>query len=128
MATLDQATRRALALGASLELDGKVINASHQKLTVVLQKPAAPAPPAPPAPPPPDPMAIIKPLIEAQAIQAAAQNESISNILIALLAEINKPKTEGAPRALPIAFDLERDKNTNLLKRIVPVYRLGALN
>lgn len=124
--TPEQLKRHALALGAELEIDGKTMNASRQQLRVVPAKPAPAAAPAAPPPPPPDPMASIKPLIEAQAIQAVAQNESIQGILIALLAEVSKPREDGAPR--PIAFDLERDKNTNLLKRIVPVYRRGALN
>lgn len=124
--TPDQLTRRALRMGAELEVDGKTINASRQQLHVVPAKKAAPAVTAP-APPPADPLAGIQPLIEAQARVASAQSESIAGIMGALLAELSKPR-DGAARPMPVAFDLVRDTETQLLKRIVPVYRTGALN
>jgi hypothetical protein len=127
--TPEQLTRRALALGAELEIDGRTINASRQRLAVVPQpKKPAPAPAAPAAPAPtPDPLAGIAPLIEAQARVASAQSESITAIMGALLAELSKPR-DGTPRPLPVAFDIERDSETTLITRIVPVYRQGALN
>ncbi len=125
----DKLKRRALAMGAELEMDGKTINAARQQLRVVPTKAPAPAAVAAPAAAavPADPLVGIKPLIEAQARVASAQSESITAMLSALLGELSKPR-EGQPRAMPVAFDLVRDTETQLLKRIVPVYRNGALN
>lgn len=125
--TPEQLRRRALALGAELEVDGKTINASRQQLRVVPTKAPPPATPEP-APAPADPLAGIKPLLEAQARVASAQSESIAGMMAALLAELSKPREAGQPRAMPIAFNLVRDTETQLLKQIVPVYRTGSLN
>lgn len=110
MTTLEQARRRALALGAELEVDGRRINAGRQRLTVVPKPPQAPEPPpAPPAPPPRDPL---RDLIAMQAAVAHQQAETLGKVLADITGRLEPKiieKTVQAPRLQPIVIRVVRN-------------------
>lgn len=141
--------RRAMALGAELEIDGKTINAGRQQLRVVQAKPAAAAPAEPmePAAPQPDPLAAIAQAMTLQTQIAAAQAEGQMRVLSEMLdrvldraaptpaapreaapapsAEIAlpAPPTTAAPATLimPVQFKVLRD-TTGWAQGLEPVY------
>lgn len=95
--------RRAMALGAELEIDGKTINAGRQQLRVVPTKPAAAAPAAPmePAAPQSDPLAAIAQAMTLQTQIAAAQAEGQMRVLSEMLDRVlgkSAPMQPAAPR------------------------------
>lgn len=116
--------RRALALGAELEIDGKTLNSGRQQLRVVPAKtvPPKPQPAPPPAQPAPDPIAGIKDVVVEQGRIAAEQGQRLAAVVAALVSAMQKPAPVGSTRPMPVAFDIKRDDRTGLMTRIVPVY------
>lgn len=105
--------RRAMALGAELEIDGKTINAGRQQLRVVPTKPAAAAPAAQlePAAPQSDPLAAIAQAMTLQTQIAAAQAEGQMRVLSEMLDRVldraaptpaAPSEVAPAPRAEPV--------------------------
>lgn len=140
--------RRALALGAELEIDGKTINAGRQQLRVV-QPRAVPQEPTAPAPTKPmdqaDPLAVMAQAMTLQTQIAAAQAEGTMRVLAEMLDKVMgksaAPATEpvaapkpaaaadpapavaAAPAALilPVSFKVLRD-NTGWAQGLEPTY------
>lgn len=94
--------RRALALGAELEIDGKTINAGRQQLRVVQpravpQAATAPAPEAAPAQS--DAMAMMAQAMTLQTQIAAAQAEGTMRVLAELVDRVLGKAPQAAPAA-----------------------------
>lgn len=114
--SLADATRLAAQAGASLEVDGRVINAGAERAAASMPRPAPPPPPAPA----PDPMAGIRDLMLTQAQLGAAQGDSFARVMAQVLEVMQSMRAQPGPPRLPVAFDIVRVDGQPT--RIVPIY------
>lgn len=113
MTTLEQARRRALALGAELEVDGRKINAGRQRLSVVPKTADAPTPAGPAKR---DKLDVLVELATLQ-MQAQAQHSALMGKALTAFAGRFEPPPAPPPeiievpqkRLQPIAFRVLRD-------------------
>jgi hypothetical protein len=121
----DKLRRRALALGAQLEIDGKTINAGRQQLRVAGARaaPTAPAPEARQAAPAGDAMAQALELHTRVSAQAEATTralaELVNNVLTA--APTAPRETKPQPIVMPVSFAVVRDEEGRA-QRLEPTY------
>ena len=121
---LAEATRLAAQSGATMEVAGRVVNASGSRTAFG----KAEVKPAPPPEPTTDPQQDkIADLVQMQTRLAAAQGEAMNRMVSEVLRELQKPAEPGTPKPMPLAFDVIRD-DKGLISRIVPVYSSGMLN
>lgn len=125
----DKLRRRALALGAELEIDGRTINAGRQQIRVVGAESAkGPEPEAYDAAR--DPLAVMANAMSLQAQVAAAQSEATMRVLMELAdrvmsqapaatakpaapAAATAPAADAAPIVMPVWFAVHRDTDGN---------------
>lgn len=115
--SLADATRLAAQAGASLEVDGRVINAGAERTAA---SPPKPRPELPPPAPAPDPMAGIRDLMLTQAQLGAAQGDSFARVMAQVLEVMQAMRVQPGPPRLPVAFDIVRAEGQPT--RIVPIY------
>lgn len=101
--TPDKLLRRALAEGAEVEINGRLVNAARQRIRAVKRDPTPPAPvavkPEPPAPP-------ALPALTREEVQAmlAAQEARWKAALDELRAEVRAPRPAPKPTKKVIKF------------------------
>jgi hypothetical protein len=122
----DKLRRRALALGAQIEIDGKTINAGRQQLRVASTRlaAAAPAPEARQAAPAGDTMAQALELHTRVSAQAEATTRALAELVSNVLAAAAPPAPEAAPRppiVMPVSFAVVRDEEGRA-QRLEPTY------
>lgn len=120
----DKLRRRALALGAQLEIDGKTINAGRQQLRVAGARPAtaAPALEARQAAPAGDAMAQALELHTRVSAQAEATTRALAELVSNVLAAAAPPAPEAKlPIVMPVSFAVVRDEEGRA-QRLEPTY------
>lgn len=118
--SLSEATRLAAQSGASLEVGGRVINASGARMAVV--KPA-PAPEPVAEPPKADPFERLADILQLQARVAAQQSMAVAGALADVADRLQAPSeaAKTGTRRMPIEFSVIRD-GTGRALALTPIY------
>lgn len=124
--TPERLRRRALALGAELEIDGRKINAGRANLRVVAPRPAEadPKPTAAPTSPSRDKADVLLDLLAAQAAVNQSQGETLGRVLADITGRLEPKIVEKevqAKRVQPVAIFVVRD-DQGRASELNPIY------